>query len=80
MRIENLPTDTELLDALQKSLFIVGGKKRPAPFNLSVSINSYPGLTGSDYKVGNASREASLRIALRVYLQRRGLLPPDKVV
>ena len=68
MRVTNHPTDTELLDALEKLL-------SQTPRGI-VNIQHKGGLL---FRVGNATMEVDLRIAMRVYLQRHKLLPESIV-
>lgn len=70
--ITNLPTDTELLDALERLMERSRGRGK------RVTFSSLPCRSVFQYRVGNGSREVSVRIALRAYLQRHKALPPDR--
>ncbi len=71
MRITNLPSDTELLDALDRLL-------RAKSQSLTISSDVFnKSLKFADIRVGNGSKEGTLRIAIRTFLQRRKQLPAD---
>ena len=70
LMLKNRPTLETLIERLETAL--------DRSESIRISVAKFP--TGSrEYRVGNGSGEVSLEVAIRTYLQRRKLLPPDEM-